>query len=81
MLEEMRKIDDYDTEIHGTLDNSEKRSTFGDRYWPQNAKQEGHKVSKTFLCNIWGKWHERPYAGGVSMRSRNGATDTLSMVK
>ena len=25
------------------------------------------------LCNIWKNGHERPYAGGVSMRSRNGA--------
>ena len=37
-------------------------------------KQDGVRISKQFLCNIWKKRNERPIVGGVSIRSRNGAT-------
>ena len=57
-----------------TLDVSEKTiANLGDRWWPQTAKQEGKKTSKTFLCNIWEQRNECPIVGGVSIRSRNGA--------
>ena len=75
VLEEMRKIDEYDTEKIDTLDGSEKTIvTLGDRWWPQTAKQEGDKVSKKHLCNVWTKCDDRPNVGGVSIRSRNGAS-------
>ena len=45
----------------------------GDRWWPQTAKQEGDKICKGFLCNIWKKRNEHSTVGGVSIRSRNGA--------
>ena len=72
--EEMRKIDECDIEQFGTLNSSEKTlAILGDRWWPQAAKQEGDKISKRFLCNIWKQRNERPNVGGVSIRSRNGA--------
>ena len=53
VLEEMRKIGERDTEKFGTLGNSEKTiAILGGRWWPQKAKQEGHKISKNILCNI-----------------------------
>ena len=36
-------------------------------------KQDGDRISKQFLCNIWKKRDEGPNVGGVSIRSRNGA--------
>ena len=47
----------------------------GDRWWPQTAKQDGDRISKQFVCNIWKKRNECPNVGGVSIRnrSRNGA--------
>ena len=43
--EEMREIDDCDTEEFDTLDSSEKKIDIsGDRWWPQAAKQEGDKT-------------------------------------
>ena len=69
----VRKIDECGMEKFGTLNSSEKTiAILGDRWWPQTAKQEGNKVSNTFLCNIWNKRNERPNVGGVSIRSRNG---------
>ena len=57
-----------------TLNSNEKMAAIlGDRWWPQNAKQEGDKISKTFLCNTWKKRNERPNVGGVSIRSASGA--------
>ena len=44
-----------------------------DIWWPQTAKQEGDKISKRFVCNIWKKRDEHPNLGGVFIRSRNGA--------
>ena len=74
VLEEVRKIDECGVEKFGTLNSSEKTiAILGDRWWPQTAKQEGDKTSKTFLCNIWKNRNEHPNVGGVSIRSRNGA--------
>ena len=44
-----------------------------DRWWPQTAKQDGDKICKIFLCNVWKKRNERLNVEGVSIRSRNGA--------
>ena len=72
--EEMREIDEWDIEEFDTLDSNEKTiAVLGDRWWPQAAKQEGDKISKTFLCIMWKQHHERPIVGRVSVRSRNGA--------
>ena len=43
------------------------------RWWPQTAKQDGDRINKQFLRNIWKKRNERPNVGRVSIRSRNGA--------
>ena len=50
MLEkEMRKTDECDMPKFGTLDSSEKAiAILGSRWWPQTAKQERHKISKSF---------------------------------
>ena len=67
----MREIDECDMEEFDTLDNSEKTiAILGDRWWPQTAKQEGNKVSKKLLYNIWKRRNERPNGGGVSIRRR-----------
>ena len=72
--EEMREIDECDMEEFDTLGSSEKTiAILGDRWRPQAAKQEGDKISKTFLCIVWKQRNERPIIGGVSIRSRNGA--------
>ena len=56
------------------LGNSEKTiAIVGDRWWPQAAKQEGGKINKYFLCNVWKQRIEPPTVGGVSIMSRNGA--------
>ena len=37
-------------------ESSEKTiAILGDRWCPQTAKQDGDKISKQFLCNIWKK--------------------------
>ena len=73
-LEEMRKLDVCGMEEFGRLDYSEKTiAILGDRWWPQTAKQDGDRISKQFLCNIWKERNERPNVGGISIRSRNGA--------
>ena len=55
------------------LKSSEKTiAILGDRWWPQTAKQDRDRISKQFQCNMWEKRNERPNAGGVSIRSRNG---------
>ena len=64
----MEKID---VEKFGTLDSSEKNDRYprSYRWWPQQAKQDGDKISKKFLCNIWKKKRdERPNVGGVSIK-------------
>ena len=51
---EMRDIDERGVEVFGILDSSEKTiAVLGDRWWPQAAKQEGDKICKNLLCNIW----------------------------
>ena len=81
VLEEMRKIDECDMEKFGTVDSSEKTiAILGDRWWPQTAKQQGDKISKTFLCNIWKKRKESPNVGGVGTVLRL-ERDACSMVK
>ena len=71
---EMRKTGEYSIENFDTLDSSEKTiAIVGDRWWPQAAKQEGDKISKTFLCNLWKKSSGHPNVGGFSIGSRNGA--------
>ena len=37
------------------------------------SEQEGGKISKTFLFNVWEEPIERPNVGGVSIGSRDGA--------
>ena len=70
--EEMRKFDECDMEEFGRLESSEKTiAILGDRWWPQTAKQDGDKISKHFLCNIWKRRNEHPNVGDVSIR--NGA--------
>ena len=74
MLEEMVKLDECDVETFGRPGSSEKTiAILGDTWWPQTAKQDGNRISKHFLCNIWKKRTEHPNVGGVSIRSRNGA--------
>ena len=47
--EKMREIDEGGIEGFDTLDSSEKTiAILRDRWWPQAAKQEGDKISKTF---------------------------------
>ena len=50
VLEGMSELDECDMEEFGTLDSSEKTfAILGDRWWPEAAKQEGGRISKTFL--------------------------------
>ena len=81
--EEIREIDECDTEEFDTLDSSKKTTAIlGDEWWPQAAEQEGDNNSKKFL---WKQRNERPIVEGVSMRSSNGVLrlerDAWSMVK
>ena len=70
----MRTLGVCDMEGFGRLKSSEKTiAIVGDRWWPQTAKQDGDRISKQFLCNIWKKRNERPNVGGVSIWSRNGS--------
>ena len=61
-------------EEFGKLESNEKTiAILGDRWWPRTAKQDGDRISKQFLCDIWKKRNERPNVGGVYIRSKNGA--------
>ena len=74
--EKMRKLDVCDTEEFGRLECSEKTiAILGDRWWPQTAKQDGDRISKHFLCNIYGRavMNAQMLEVCVSIRSRNGA--------
>ena len=72
--EEMRKLDVCDMEEFGRPESSEKTIAIReDRWWPQKAKQDGDRISKQLLCNIWGKRNKRRNVGGVSIGSWNGA--------
>ena len=72
--EEMREVKEGDIKSFDALDNREKTiAILVDRCWPQTAKQDGDKICKRFLCNVWKKRNERLNVEGVSIRSRNGA--------
>ena len=61
-------------EEFGRLESSEQAiAILGDRWLPRTAKQDGDRICKQFLCNIWKKRNERPNVEGVSISSRNGA--------
>ena len=48
-------------EEFGRIESSEKMIVFlGDRWWPQTGKQDGDRISKQLLCNVWKKHNERP---------------------
>ena len=82
--EAMRKIDECDMEKFGTLSSEKTIAILGDRWWPQTAKQEAHKVSIFFLCTLRKKRHERRNVAGFSNRSRKVLRlerDAWSMVK
>ena len=65
-LEETRKLDVRKMEELGRLEGSEKTiAILGDRWWPQTAKQDGDRVSKSFLCSIWKKRSKHPNVGGL----------------
>ena len=67
-LKEMRSLDVCDIEEFARLESSEETiAILGDRWWPQTAKQDGDRISKQFLCNIWKKRNERPNVGGVGV--------------
>ena len=62
----MGTLDGFDMEEFRRLESSEKTIAIqGDRWWPQTAKQDGYRISKQFLCNIWKKCNERPNVGGL----------------
>ena len=66
MLEEKRKIDERGMEEFDTLYCSDKTiAILGDRWWPQAAKQDEDKISKTFVCRTWKQRSKRPNVGGV----------------
>ena len=70
----MREVKEGGIKSFDALDNREKTiAILGDRWWLQTAKQDGDKIHKRFLCNVWKKRNERPNVGGVSVRSGNGA--------
>ena len=81
LKDEMTEIDDCDMEEFGTLlivSSETAIDILGYGWWPQAAKQEGDKISKTFLCNIWKPRNERPTVGGVSIRSINSNVCSVS---
>ena len=58
--EEMREVKEGGIKSFDALDIREKTiAILGDRCWPQTAKQDGDKICKRFLCNIWKKRNER----------------------
>ena len=76
MLEgEMRDLNKSGMKSFDALDSRREKtiSTLEDRWWPQMAKQDGDKICRRFLCNVWKKRNEYLAVGGVSLRSRNGA--------
>ena len=71
---EMRDLDNSGMKSFDALDSREKTiAILGDRWWPQTAKQDGDKICRKFLCNVWKKRNEYLAVGGVSVRRRNGA--------
>ena len=75
----MRNFDECDMEEFGRrLESSDKTIAvvllIDDRLWLHTAKQGGERIMRMqFICSIWKKRNERPYVGGVSIRSRNAA--------
>ncbi|CAB1101631.1 unnamed protein product [Ectocarpus sp. CCAP 1310/34] len=58
----------------GKLDNREKTiAVIGDRWWANEAVENGDKMCNKFLCSLWQKRKKLPNVGGVSSRGRNGA--------
>ncbi|CAB1117900.1 unnamed protein product [Ectocarpus sp. CCAP 1310/34] len=73
-LEEDMRQRGCDMDKFGKLDDSEKTITvIEDRWWAQEAVEDGDKMCKKFLCSLWQKRKELPNVGGVSSRGRNGA--------
>ena len=71
---EIRDLDKSGMESFDALDSREKTiDILGDRWWPQTTKQDGDKLCRRFLCNVWKKRNEYLVVGGVSVRSTNGA--------
>ena len=71
---EMREVNEGGIKSFDALDIREKTiAILGDRLWPQMAKQDGDKICKRFLCNIWKKCNDRLNVEGTSIRSINGA--------
>ena len=51
-------------EEFGRPESSEKTvAILGDRWCPQTPNQDGDRISKQFLCNIWKKRNERSNVG------------------
>ena len=51
----MRKIDECDMEEFSRLEISDKTiDILGDRWWPQTAEQDGHRISEQFYV-IYGE--------------------------
>ena len=70
----MREVNEGGIKSFDALDSREKMiAILGDRWWPQTARQDGDKICKMFLCNIWKKRNERLNVEGASIKSRNGA--------
>ena len=70
---EMREVKEGRIESFDALDSREKTiAILGDRWWPQTAKQDGDKICKRFLCDVWKKRNERLNVERVSIRSTNG---------
>ena len=70
----MQEVNEGGMNLFEALDNREKTiAIIGYRCWPQTAKQDGDKICKRFLCNIWKKRNECLNIEDVSIRSRNGA--------
>ena len=79
--EEMREVKEGGIKSFDALDNREKTiASLGDRCWQQTAKQDGDKICKRFLCNVWKKCNERLNVEGVSIRGRNGAPSSKGRV-
>ena len=57
VLEEvMMKLDECDMEKFCRVESSEKTiAILGNKWCAQTAKQDGDRISKQFLCNIWKK--------------------------
>jgi len=69
---EMRGVKEGGMKSFDALDSREQAmAILGDRWWPQTAKQDGDKLYKRFLCNVWKKLNECLNVGIVSIRSRN----------